>query len=248
MDKKRCENITTHPISYIMQGQTDVSARNTREHKQFRANTSVRPNGNPFRRSLWALRHSFGELKLPSSQALLRYRNAIATFFEKNFGYNRGSSFLLLQGSQKAKKGEKAQNGKVGADRCVRPECYNGSPANYRWQKTRVRSPLHFTAVLNLDCSLLFFLNSFSLYFFEKSTKNGAAVYGIRCFLCSRVALRHLSVGAHLAARCLSQCLGRQELASLKQHAACFQSLLGYSLCLPTLPFRPWRGITFCNQ
>ena len=27
MDKKRCENITTHSISYIMQGQTDVSAR-----------------------------------------------------------------------------------------------------------------------------------------------------------------------------------------------------------------------------
>ena len=27
MDKKRCENITTQPISYIMQGQTDVSAR-----------------------------------------------------------------------------------------------------------------------------------------------------------------------------------------------------------------------------
>ena len=31
---------------------------------------------NPLQRSLWALRHSFGELKLPSSQALLRYRNA----------------------------------------------------------------------------------------------------------------------------------------------------------------------------
>ena len=83
---------------------------------------------------------------------------------------------------------------------------------------------------------------------FKKSTKNGAVVYGIRCFLCSRVALRHLSVGAHLATRCLSQCLGRQELAALKHHAACFQALLGYSLCLPTLPFRPWRGITFCNK
>jgi hypothetical protein len=33
MDKNMCEKITTHPISYIMQGQTDVSARNTREHK-----------------------------------------------------------------------------------------------------------------------------------------------------------------------------------------------------------------------
>ena len=71
---------------------------------------------------------------------------------------------------------------------------------------------------------------------------------GIRCFLCSRVALRRLSVGAHLAARRLSQCLGWQELASLKHHATCFQALLGCSLCLPTLPFRPWRGITFCNE
>ena len=52
MDKNMCEKITTHPISYIMQGQTDVSAGNTREHKQFRANTSIRPNGNPFRRSV----------------------------------------------------------------------------------------------------------------------------------------------------------------------------------------------------
>ncbi len=124
----------------------------------------------------------------------------------------------------------------------------SGSPANYRGQKTRFRSPLNSTAVLNLNCSLVFFFNSFSLYFFEKSTKNGAAVSGIRCFLCSRVALRHLSVGAHLAARCLSQCLGWQELASLKHHATCFQALLGCSLCLPTLPFRPWRGITFCNE
>ena len=68
------------------------------------------------------------------------------------------------------------------------------------------------------------------------------------CRANSRVALRHLSVGAHLAARCLSQCLGRQELAALKHHATCFQALLGCSLCLPTLPFRPWRGITICNE
>jgi hypothetical protein len=47
MDKNMCEKITTHPISYIMQGQTDVSARNTREHKQLRANTSIRTDGNP---------------------------------------------------------------------------------------------------------------------------------------------------------------------------------------------------------
>ena len=68
------------------------------------------------------------------------------------------------------------------------------------------------------------------------------------CRANSRVALRHLSVGAHLATRCLSQCLGWQELAALKHHATCFQALLGRSLCLPTLPFRPWRGITFCNK
>ena len=80
---------------------------------------------------------------------------------------------------------------------------------------------------------------------FLKSTKNGAVVYSIRCFLCSRVALQHLSVGSHLATRSLSQCLGRQELAALKHHAACFQALLGCSLCLPTLPFRFQRRITF---
>ncbi len=124
----------------------------------------------------------------------------------------------------------------------------SGSPAKVGGQKTRFRSSLNSTVVLNLDCSLVFFFNSFFLYFFEKSTKNGAVVYGIRCFLCSRVALRHLSVGAHLAGRYLSQCLGRQELAALKHHATCFQALLGYSLCLPTLPFRPWRGITFAKK
>ena len=44
MDKNMCEKITTHPISYIMQGQTGMSARNV-VYKQFRANTSVRPYG-----------------------------------------------------------------------------------------------------------------------------------------------------------------------------------------------------------
>ena len=97
--------------------------------------------------------------------------------------------------------------------------------------------------ILYFYCSLVFFT-----FWYQKVTKNWAVVYGIRCFLCSRVALRHLSVGSHLAARCLSQCLGWQELASLKHHAAFFQSLLGYSLCLPTLPFRPWRGITFAMK
>ena len=44
MDKNMCEKITTHPISYIMQGQTDVSARNV-VYKQFRVNTTVHPYG-----------------------------------------------------------------------------------------------------------------------------------------------------------------------------------------------------------
>ena len=30
----------------------------------------------------------------------------------------------------------------------------------------------HLLAIFNLNCSLVFFFNSFSLYFFEKSTKN----------------------------------------------------------------------------
>ena len=93
----------------------------------------------------------------------------------------------------------------------------------------------------------LYFSSTLSLCtFLKKVPKTWAAVSGIRCFLCSRVALRHLSVGAHLAARCLSQCLGWQELAALKHHATCFQALLGCSLCLPTQPSRLRRGITFC--
>ena len=96
--------------------------------------------------------------------------------------------------------------------------------------------------------SFYIFFKSFFLYFFEKVPKTWAVVCSIRCFLCSRVAMRHLSVGAHLVVRCLSQCLGWQELAMLKHHATCFQALLDCSLCLPTLPFRPWRGITFCNE
>ena len=96
--------------------------------------------------------------------------------------------------------------------------------------------------ILYSYCSLSF------CTFLKKVPKTWAVVYGIRCFLCSRVALRHLSVGSHLATRCLSQCLGWQELAALKHHATCFQALLGCSLCLPTLPFRPWRGITFAKK
>ena len=98
-----------------------------------------------------------------------------------------------------------------------------------------------------------------------------AVVYGIRCFLCSRVALRHLSVGAHLATRCLSQCLGgknslrsnimppvskhcsaarctsqRCPLDKLLMLAAKAQTSLAFARLHVT--FRPWRGITFCNK
>ena len=116
--------------------------------------------------------------------------------------------------------------------RCVFKQCFH--TLTYSQFSTLIIH-LHFSSTLSL-CT-----------FWKKVPKIWAAVSGIRCFLCSRVALRHLSVGAHLATRSLSQCLGWQELASLKHHATCFQSLLGCSLCLPTLPSRPWRGITFCN-
>ena len=39
-------------------------------------------------------------------------------------------------------------------------------------EKTRFHSSLNSPAFLNLNCSLVFFFKSFSLYFFEKSTKN----------------------------------------------------------------------------
>ena len=132
----------------------------------------------------------------------------------------------------------------------------------------RFRPPLYSTAILNLNCSLLFSSTLSFCTFLKKYQKQGSRVrhsvlkvdniafsHPVRCKLClhcddymlsmlsicranSRVALQHLSVGAHLAARCLSQCLGWQELAALKHHATCFQALLGCSLCLPTLPIR----------
>ena len=99
---------------------------------------------------------------------------------------------------------------------------------------------IHILAIFNL-VQLSYILSIALLYVLsvrQKVPKSWAVVYGIRCFLCSRVALRHLSVGSHLATRSLSQCLGRQELAALKHHATYFQALLGCSLCLPTLPVR----------
>ena len=59
---------------------------------------------------------------------------------------------------------------------CYVPCCL---PGLYRltcksWgQKTRFHSPLYSTAALNLNCSLVFFVKSFFLYFFEKVPKTG---------------------------------------------------------------------------
>ena len=127
-------------------------------------------------------------------------------------------------------------------------------------------------AIFNLvQLSYILTLVLLSVLFSKKVPKTWAVVYGIRCFLCSRVALRHLSVGSHLAARCLSQCLGRQELAALKHHAA-FSNHCSAARCASQrcpldkllmlaakaqtslafarlhVTFRLWRGITFCNE
>ena len=117
----------------------------------------------------------------------------------------------------------------------------------------RFHSSLYSTAVFNLNCSLVFFFKSFFQYFWKKVPKNmGSRVRHSMLPLftnCQQHSLlQYSSVGAHLAGRSLSQCLGRQELATLKHHAACFRALLGCSLCLPTLPFRLWRRITFVME
>ena len=141
----------------------------------------------------------------------------------------------------------------------------SGSPAKVGWSlRIFVWSPQPLI-------SFYIFFKSFFLYFFEKVPKTWAVVYSIRCFLCSRVAMRHLSVGAHLVVRCLSQCLGRQELAMLKHHAT-FSKHCSTALCASQrspldkllmlaaksqtslafarlrVTFHPWRGITFCNE
>ena len=94
-------------------------------------------------------------------------------------------------------------------------------------------------------------------------------MYGIRCLLCSQIASalaaaiffsrftpRHSLLVAMLGVartRCAqTSChlfpIITRLLAALKHHATCFQALLGCSLCLPTLPFRFQRRITFCNE
>ncbi len=50
-----------------------------------------------------------------------------------------------------------------------------GSPAKVGGQKTRFRSPSNSTAVLNLNCSLVFFFNSFCT-FLKKYQKQGSRV------------------------------------------------------------------------
>ena len=106
----------------------------------------------------------------------------------------------------------------------------------------------HILAIFNL-VQLSYILSIALLYVLsvrQKVPKSWAVVYGIRCFLCLQIA-NSFAVAIFFgrrAPRSLSQCLGRQELAALKHHTAYFQALLGCSLCLPTLPFRRWRGIT----
>ena len=91
---------------------------------------SAPTNSTSFR--LWessSLRHSFGELKFPSSQAVLRYRTAIATFFRENFGYTEVLSFWVYTFS-KAQRGSKANNGNIVGDRLKRFFCCCACPQN----------------------------------------------------------------------------------------------------------------------
>ena len=149
----------------------------------------------------------------------------------------------------------------------------------FQGTKTHFRSSLNSTAVLNLNCSLVFFFKSFFLYFLKKVPKNmGSRVrhsvlkvdniafsHPVRCKLrlhCARLyAVNVVDLQSKFKSRfatSFSRCTPRRSLLVAMLGAArtryaqtscrLFQSLLGYSLCLPTLPFRPWRGITFCNE
>ena len=63
-----------------------------------------------------------------------------------------------------------------------------GSPANYRGQKLAFARRQILQQSSTLIVHLYFLQVVLSVLFFEKSTKNGAVVYGIRCFLCSQIA------------------------------------------------------------
>ena len=138
-------------------------------------------------------------------------------------------------------------------------------------QKTRFRSPSNSTAVLNLNCSLVFFFNSFFLYFFEKVPKTGQSctAFGasfVQELLCNIFQSVHTSplaacrnawggknslrsnimppVSKHCSAtRCASQ---RCPLDKLLMLATKAQTSLAFARLHAT--FRPWRGITFCND
>ena len=95
---------------------------------------------------------------------------------------------------------------------------------------------------------LLHFLQVFLSVLFWKSTKNVG----------SRVQHSMLPLFKSRYATSFSRCASRRSLLVAMLGAArtrdaqtschLFQALLDCSLCLPTLPFRPWRGITFCNE
>ena len=66
----------------------------------------------------------------------------------------------------------------------------DGSPAKVGGQKTRFRSPSNSTAVLNLNCSLVFFFNSFYTCFLslKKHQKRPAPAKSVITAFCSGVA------------------------------------------------------------
>ena len=129
----------------------------------------------------------------------------------------------------------------------------------------------HLLAIFNLNCSLVFFFNSFFLYFFEKVPKTGQSctAFGasfVQELLCNIFQSVHTSplaacrnawggknslrsnimppVSKHCsAARCASQ---RCPLNKLLALAAKSQTSLAFARLRVT--FRPWRGITFCNE
>ena len=106
----------------------------------------------------------WGALKLPSSQAVLRYRTAIATFFRENFSYTEVLSFLAYTFS-KALKGRKANNGNiVGANRCVRPWFLYAARVlgtiRVGWLTLNKQISLHYFCVSYISSNLIFTLMS----------------------------------------------------------------------------------------
>ena len=138
-------------------------------------------------------------------------------------------------------------------------------------KKTRFRSPLNSTAALNLNCSLVFFFNSFFLYFFEKVPKTGQSctAFGasfVQELLCNIFQSVHTSplaacrnawggknslrsnimppVSKHCSAALYAS--QRCPLDKLLMLAAKTQTSLAFARLHVT--FRPWRGITFAIE